>query len=109
MSRRWMAKSACLDTDSGVMQPEVASREDVNRAMVENCHGCPVRLECLRDAEGQDGPYGIWGGKWFGDPPKRPMLQLVCTQCGGGFEAQKATAMVCSPRCRKAMSRERAA
>jgi len=52
--------------------PTRQSQLEISKAV---CHGCPVRYECLKDAESQGGAaYGIWGGYYFRNGNKKTRL-----------------------------------
>lgn len=103
----WRHQAACKDADPEVMQPEVASEQDVLDAIRAHCLGCPVWDECLQLAKDQvGGAYGIHGGQWFGDAPRRPGAG-ECGWCGGELEGERSTSRYCSAACRQAAHRAR--
>jgi WhiB family redox-sensing transcriptional regulator len=55
----WRLEGLCAETDPEAFFPEKGgSTRDAKRV----CAGCPVRLECLEYALGNDERFGIWGG-----------------------------------------------
>jgi WhiB family redox-sensing transcriptional regulator len=55
----WRLDGLCAETDPEAFFPEKGgSTRDAKRV----CAGCPVRLECLEYALGNDERFGIWGG-----------------------------------------------
>lgn len=97
----WQADANCRDTNPDVMQPEVASDEDVNEAKAV-CKGCPVRLQCLELAKSQPDPYGVHAGQWFGH---KPAPVVCCAWCSTPLTAQRSTRSYCNDTCRKRASR----
>lgn len=78
----WMTRGNCRTMDPDEMQPDVATKPQVAEAIAV-CNGCPVRAECLASAqsqggaEGRYGAYGVWAGRWWGEPPRRPTPEEV--------------------------------
>ena len=55
----WRLEGLCAETDPEAFFPEKGgSTRDAKRV----CAGCPVRMECLEYALGNDERFGIWGG-----------------------------------------------
>jgi WhiB family redox-sensing transcriptional regulator len=55
----WRLDGLCAETDPEAFFPEKGgSTRDAKRV----CAGCPVRMECLEYALGNDERFGIWGG-----------------------------------------------
>lgn len=67
MNTYWKDRAACLGMDQTLFYgPEYP--EDVKttiarvRAAKLVCQGCPVRRECLAEAQRHRDAYGVWGG-----------------------------------------------
>jgi len=55
----WRLDALCAETDPEAFFPEKGgSTREAKRV----CVGCPVRLQCLEYALGNDERFGIWGG-----------------------------------------------
>jgi WhiB family redox-sensing transcriptional regulator len=55
----WRLDAPCAETDPEAFFPDKGgSTRDAKRV----CAGCPVRLQCLEFALGNDERFGIWGG-----------------------------------------------
>ncbi len=55
----WRQDALCAETDPEAFFPEKGgSTREAKRV----CAGCPVRLQCLEFALGNDERFGIWGG-----------------------------------------------
>jgi len=55
----WRLDALCAETDPEAFFPEKGgSTREAKRV----CAGCPVRLQCLEYALGNDERFGIWGG-----------------------------------------------
>jgi len=55
----WRRAALCAETDPEAFFPEKGgSTREAKRV----CAGCPVRLQCLEYALGNDERFGIWGG-----------------------------------------------
>ncbi|MGY1605279.1 WhiB family transcriptional regulator [Geodermatophilus sp. SYSU D00815] len=55
----WRLDALCAETDPEAFFPEKGgSTREAKRV----CAGCPVRLQCLEFALGNDERFGIWGG-----------------------------------------------
>jgi WhiB family redox-sensing transcriptional regulator len=55
----WRQGALCAETDPEAFFPEKGgSTREAKRV----CVGCPVRLQCLEYALGNDERFGIWGG-----------------------------------------------
>jgi WhiB family redox-sensing transcriptional regulator len=55
----WRQAALCAETDPEAFFPEKGgSTREAKRV----CAGCPVRLQCLEYALGNDERFGIWGG-----------------------------------------------
>ena len=55
----WAERGLCAQTDPEAFFPEKGgSTREAKRV----CAGCPVRLQCLEYALGNDERFGIWGG-----------------------------------------------
>jgi WhiB family redox-sensing transcriptional regulator len=55
----WRQNALCAETDPEAFYPEKGgSTREAKRV----CVGCPVRLQCLEYALGNDERFGIWGG-----------------------------------------------
>lgn len=99
----WRHRAACATEDPNRMQPEVATPAQVQAAL-EVCDGCPVLAQCEQLAE-QTNAYGVHAGRWWGDPPSDPTVEL-CDWCGEG--ERRASASYCSTTCRVRAHRARA-
>lgn len=87
MSEHWQDWARCRNEDPNVMQPEVATAEQIAEAIAV-CNGCPVLEQCRASALAQRSPetgkntaYGVWAGEWLGDKPRTPAAE-VCSTCG---------------------------
>lgn len=101
----WRGRAQCLDLDPNTMQPDVASPAEVEAAM-RVCVGCPVLEQCDQLRASQREPYGVFAGKWWGDPPRNPDVTW-CGWCGGSTGTAKRS--YCSTRCQVAAWRARQA
>jgi WhiB family redox-sensing transcriptional regulator len=55
----WRRAALCAETDPEAFFPEKGgSTREAKRV----CAGCPVRMQCLEYALGNDERFGIWGG-----------------------------------------------
>jgi WhiB family redox-sensing transcriptional regulator len=55
----WRQAALCAETDPEAFFPEKGgSTREAKRV----CAGCPVRMQCLEYALGNDERFGIWGG-----------------------------------------------
>ena len=55
----WRLEALCAETDPEAFFPEKGgSTREAKRV----CASCPVRMECLEFALGNDERFGIWGG-----------------------------------------------
>ncbi|MGY1590795.1 WhiB family transcriptional regulator [Geodermatophilus sp. SYSU D00965] len=55
----WRLDALCAETDPEAFFPEKGgSTREAKRV----CASCPVRMECLEFALGNDERFGIWGG-----------------------------------------------
>jgi len=100
MSAEWMDQAACLGEDPDRMQPEVATDDEVAQTIADNCARCPVMEECAQLAVSQvPGAFGIHGGQWFGEPPKRPGA-AHCGWCGRVMASERSTSRYCGGACR---------
>lgn len=101
-SSAWMDDAECLTVAPEFMQPEMATRREVEQAKAV-CGPCPVKAQCLLHAQAQgDGAYGVHAGQWFGPDPG--WLDVTCKSCGKGFERPARMGsypQYCSPLCRK--------
>lgn len=105
MSAEWMDRAQCLGVE---MQPDAATAAEVAE-LAAVCAGCPVRRECHQLAAEQfPSAYGVHAGRWWGEPPREPLL-VRCTWCGEGMDAERSTAAYCGSRCRVAAYRARQA
>lgn len=59
----WQDRAACRDVNPDLFFP--ATSDPGNEAK-RICAGCPVRLQCLRDAKTRREEHGVWGGLLFG-------------------------------------------
>lgn len=109
MSDDWHNQAACRGMDPDAMQPEVASAEEVAEAIAV-CGFCPVRAQCAELAEAQPDAYGVWGGRWWGDPPKA--VAVPCEWCGKEVDLSNQgrggrPRMYCGQVCKNSASRAR--
>jgi len=101
-AENWQQDANCADVPPDLMQPEVASDEDVRLAK-STCTGCPVMAQCLELAKSQTDPYGVHAGRWFGH---KPAPVVCCTWCGDLLTtATRSTRSYCNDTCRKRASR----
>lgn len=102
-AENWQERANCRASDPETMQPECATREQVETAKAV-CVGCPVRANCRELAKSQLMPYGVHDGEWWGPPPR--VLAETCEWCGDKTgDSQRITRRFCSDRCRKAARR----
>lgn len=102
MSDDWQNRAECRSVDPGLMQPEVASVEDVEAAKAV-CAGCPVIDQCAELAGTMPDAFGVWAGQWLGPAPVDPSTGR-CEWCG---EAASAGARYCGGAHRVAAHRAR--
>lgn len=66
----WSDEAACRGYDTelffptGTRGPAIAQAEKAKRI----CHGCPVRLACLKKSARRGGNFGVSGGVWWESP-----------------------------------------
>lgn len=106
-TENWQQDANCAGVDPDLMQPEIASDEDVNVAKATCGRGtpfeCPVLLQCKGLAESQPGgAYGVHAGEWYGH---KPAPVVLCTWCGLMLSGQRSTRSYCNDTCRKRASR----
>lgn len=87
VSDDWQNRANCRDVGPDLMQPEVATADQVAAALAV-CEGCPVRAQCLALAKSQADPYGVHAGRWFGPPPRDPSLP-PCEWCGAPVTSKR--------------------
>ena len=101
----WRDSANCLGVEPGAMTPDAATPGEVEAAL-SLCADCIVRLQCDQLRAEQHYPYGVWAGKWWGDPPTDPTV-TPCGWCGEATGSARAT--YCSPACGKRALRAREA
>lgn len=108
----WQNRAQCFleGVDPDRMAPEMTTPEQLDEAKAV-CARCPVRLECLesgREQAAAGGAFGLWGGEWFGRPP-RMAGSASCDWCGEPIEAsvRGAQRRFCDDNCRHALRRAR--
>lgn len=103
-TENWQKDANCADVPPDLMQPEVASDEDVAVAK-STCRGCPVMAQCRALAESHPGAYGVHAGRWYGH---KPAPVVCCTWCGSPLMALTSRRSYCNDTCRKRASRSAA-
>ena len=58
----WRARAACRGHDPELFFPDPSDTVGAKAAKA-ICADCPVRFECLDDANRHHAAYGIWGGQ----------------------------------------------
>lgn len=113
----WIIDAACRAPGvdervfyADVDDTDVTSREQIAQARA-ICKTCPVRVECLAEAQRVCDQYGVWAGLV---PEERKALRMgraqvtaddrlvrLCAECGGEF-AWTTTRWLCSEACERA-------
>ena len=55
----WRDRAACANVDPELFYPEKGGKNDKAKAV---CRGCPVKVECAKDALAMGDRWGVWGG-----------------------------------------------
>ena len=77
-NRDWQRLAVCRDHDPEMFFPEPhGRRENRQRQLMQKvwqaqkvCATCPVKRRCFQYAIDQGTSFGIWGGIYFGQPPR---------------------------------------
>ena len=115
-TENWQQHANCADVPPELMQPEIATAEDIDVAKATCGKGtafeCPVLAQCRELAESQTSrgegtsAYGVHASKWYGH---QPAPVLFCRWCSSPLAAMRSRRAYCNDTCRKRASRAREA
>lgn len=104
----WQDHANCKDEPKEIFFPV---NWPLSERALQLCAECPVRDECLAEAQKDIWTQGIWGGVYFGtrlagNKVKRtaapvPSGSKKCAHCGTEFYATNNRQIHCSKRCNK--------